>query len=110
MVAELSKNVRTLTGNGHGRHVLRACRVELYERSPEQWRSAIRGADRRKQMFDSTFGAGEGGGGGGGEGEGEGAEQGKKRSGDVKGEGGEEEGESGAPAKKKRKRKRKKKE
>jgi hypothetical protein len=57
MVSELAKNVRTLSGSAHGRHVLRTCRVELYARSPEQWRAAIRGADRRRQMFESEFSA-----------------------------------------------------
>ena len=105
MVAELSKNVRTLSGNAHGRHVLRACRVELYQRSPEQWKAAIRGADRRRQMFENSFGTGSEGGnqattGVGGKNESGGA---KRKSGEL------EEGEEAQPNKKKRKRKRKKK-
>ena len=57
MAKELSKKTRVLSGNAHGRHVLRACRAELYEQSPEQWRASIRSADRRRQMF-AEFGSG----------------------------------------------------
>ena len=104
MVAELARNIRSLSGNNHGRHVLKKCRVELYERDPEQWRQAIKGADRRKQMFDNTFGAGEEEGEGGSE-VGESSTGSKKRS---NGEGGDDIDVDAAP-KKKRKRKRKKK-
>ena len=97
MVSEMANNVRTLSGNNYGRHVMRSCRVELFERNPEQWRSTIKGAERRKQMFENTFGADE---------KMEDVKESKKRSGT--GEDGESDNES-EPAKKKRKRKRKKK-
>ena len=101
MALELSKKTRVLSGSANGRHVLRACRAELYERSPEQWRASLRSADKRRQMF-AEFGEDENASAGG---------KRKKRSaeggsgsgdGDVSLEGAEK-------TKKKRKRKRKKK-
>ena len=98
MALELSKKTRVLSGNANGRHVLRACRAELYERSPEQWRASLRSTDRRRQMF-AEFG------------EADQATAGKKRKKIFRdsGDGSEANVDGGEKKKKKRKRKRKKK-
>ena len=60
MVRELAKSLRALSGSSHGRHVLRTCRVELFDRNPDQWLAGIRGAERRRQMFESITGKADG--------------------------------------------------